>query len=277
MSVVLSALRASMDKVDDDSVTQGYVELPAELPDVFRCAWRRTGSDLGGASATVLPDGCADIIVDQSGGAVLVGPTLLPHRHALGSKVTLRGLRLQPWAVPLLFRLTATEVRDRVLPLDALVGSRWAREIAAEVWRGRVPRRWRSIDTTPWQMDLVKGLLRAPSGAVEVTGREWGVSERHARRAVRDLTGMSPRELGHVGRLQRLLPLLDEARFPLARLAAEAGYTDQAHMSRDLKRLAGVTPLSLRRERSGAAAWPGGRLLTGTEDLVVTPGSSSRV
>lgn len=256
-----------MDEVDDN-VAEGYDELAAELPDVFRCVWRRTGSDVRGASATVLPDGCADIIVDQSGEAVLVGPTLLPHRHALDPSVTLRGLRLQPWAVPLLFRLTATEVRDRVLPLDALVGSRLAREVADEVWHGRVPRCWRSVDTTPWQMDLVKGLLRAPSGSIEVTGRDWGVSERHARRTIRDLTGLSPRELGHVGRLQRLLPLLDEARFPLARLATEVGYTDQAHMSRDLKRLAGATPLRLLHERAEVDAWPGGQVLTGTRDLV---------
>lgn len=267
MSLGLSVPRASMDEVDDN-LTSGYDELAAELPDVFRCLWRRTGAQARGASATVLPDGCSDIVVDHSGEAVLVGPTLLPHRHALDPSVTLRGLRLQPWAVPLLFRLTATEVRDRVLPLDALVGSRLARQVADEVWRGRVPQCWRSIDTTPWQMDLVKGLLRAPSGSIEVTGRDWGVSERHARRTIRDLTGLSPRELGHVGRLQRLLPLLDEARFPLARVATEAGYTDQAHMSRDLKRLADATPLRLVQERAEVAAWPGGRLLTGTRDLV---------
>jgi AraC-like DNA-binding protein len=246
----------------------GYVELATEMPDVFRCVWRRTGSDPRGASATVLPDACTDIVVDRSGTAVLVGPTMLPHRHALETSVTLRGLRLQPWAVPLLFRLTAGDVRDAVLPLDALVGSRWAREVAEDVWHGRIPRPWRTVDTTPWQMNLVKGLLLAPSRSVEVTGRDWGVSERQARRITRDLTGLSPRELAHVGRLQRLLPLMDRADHPLAELATEVGYTDQAHMSRDLRRLAGTTPRELRHERANLDTWPGGRLITGTLDLV---------
>ncbi|OHV56592.1 DUF6597 domain-containing transcriptional factor [Pseudofrankia sp. BMG5.36] len=203
----------------DHADQAGYAEFAAQMHDVFRCTWRRLGSVRRGASATVLPDACADVVVDQSGSAVLVGPTMIPHRHELDASTSLRGLRLQPWAIPLLFRTTASDLRDQVISLEDLLGSRMARAVAEAVWHGRVPACWRAVDTSPWQIDLVKGLLTAPSSLVEHTGRRIGVSERQARRTTRQLTGLSPRELAQVGRLHRVLPLLDREDHPLATAA----------------------------------------------------------
>jgi AraC-like DNA-binding protein len=250
---------------------EGYVELATVLPDVFRCAWQRHGSVADGARATVLPDACSDVVVDQSGAAVVVGPTMIHYRHELEASVVLRGLRLQPWSIPLLFRTTAQELRDRVLSLDDLLGSRLARRVSEDVWRGRVPDHWRTVDTTPWQRDLVTSLLRAPAGVVEHTGRGLGVSEREARRATRRLTGLSPRELSSVGRLHRLLPLLD-LDHPLSAVAVDAGFTDQAHMSRALRLLAGTTPGGLRAERAGADAWLADQVLAEVRDLLTGTG-----
>ena len=249
----------------------GYVEHPTDLPEVFRCSWLRRGEVPRGARATVLPDACADVVVDHRGAAVLVGPTMTPHRLALDSSVELRGLRLQPWSIPLLFRTTATDLRDRVLALDDLLGSRVARRVSDDVWQGRVPAYWRTVDTTPWQMDLVRGLLRAASGGVEHTGRHLGVSEREARRTTRRLSGLSPRELAHVGRLDRLLPLIDRADHPLAAVAADVGFTDQAHLTRVLRRLTGATPRALRDERTDGASWVGERTLAEIGDLRTRP------
>lgn len=253
-----------------DPYDLGYVEVATAMPQVFRCAWRRLGSTPRGARATVLPDACADIVVDQTGAAVLVGPTMIPQRHALDESVTLRGLRLQPWAAPLLFRTTAAGLRDQVLPLDGVLGSALARDVAESVWDGRLPSSWRTIDVSPWQVDLVKRLLHAPSGTIERTVRDRGVSQRQARRATRDLTGLSPRELAHVGRLHRLLSLIDHAH-PLAVAAAEAGYTDQAHMSRDIRQLTGVTPRRLRDERIDPASCGGAGALAEVSDLLTAP------
>jgi hypothetical protein len=50
----------------------GYGEFATEMQDVFHCSWRRLGSVPLAASAMVLPDACADVVVDQSGAAVLV-------------------------------------------------------------------------------------------------------------------------------------------------------------------------------------------------------------
>lgn len=257
---------AGMVEVSVDTELGGYAEFASELPDVFRCSWQRSGP--GGASATVLPDACADVVVDQSGAAVLVGPTMTPHRQELDPALTLRGLRLQPWAIPLLFRSTARQVRDEVLPLDALLGDRAARAVAEAVWHQRLPQAWTRVDTSPWQMGLVRGLLRASSGAIERTGRDRGMSERQARRMMRELTGLSPRELAHVGRLHRLLDLIDRSDHSLATVATDSGYSDQAHMTRDLKQLTGVTPRSLRHERRDLDGWTSDRQVTTVADLI---------
>jgi AraC-like DNA-binding protein len=246
----------------------GYAEFASEMRDVFRCSWRRLGSVPRGARSTVLPDACADVVVDQSGAAVLVGPTMVPHRFALDPTTALRGLRLQPWAIPLLFRTTGTDLRDQVLSLEDLMGSRVAREAAESVWEARVPSCWRSTDTSPWQIDLVKRLLDAPSSLVEHTGREVGVSERQARRTTRQVTGLSPRELAHVGRLHRLVSMLDRGDHSLAVTAVEAGYTDQAHMTRVLKRLTGATPRRLRDERADLEHPGGDQALREVADLL---------
>jgi AraC-like DNA-binding protein len=250
------------------AVGRGYVERPCGLPEVFRCTWVRRGAVPLGASATVLPDACADIVVDATGAAVLVGPTMTPHRLALHASVTFRGLRLQPWSIPLLFRATATDVRDRVLPLDALLDSRTVEEVAAAVWAGQLPACWTRLDASPWQVDLVKRLLRAGSGAVERAGRTSGVSDQQARRTTRHVTGFSPRELAHVGRLTRVLAVIDRADQSLASIAAWAGYSDQAHMSHDLKLLTGVTPRALRTERDDPGRWRGDRSISSAEDLL---------
>ena len=75
-------------------------------------------------------------------------------------------------------------------------------------------------------------------------GAALGVSERQLRRRFADAVGYGPKTLARVLRFQRFLALArsgDE----LARLALTAGYADQAHLTRETRRLAGRTPLEL--------------------------------
>ncbi|WP_461029927.1 helix-turn-helix domain-containing protein, partial [Streptomyces sparsus] len=58
------------------------------------------------------------------------------------------------------------------------------------------------------------------------------------RRAVRAF-GYGPKTLARVLRLERALTLA-RAGLPFARVAADAGYADQAHLAREVKALAGV-------------------------------------
>jgi AraC-like DNA-binding protein len=69
-----------------------------------------------------------------------------------------------------------------------------------------------------------------------------GISPRTMRRHVRARTGLAPKRYASLQRFSEALRhlALDEAGF--AQIAAEVGYSDQAHMTVDLARHAGVSP-----------------------------------
>jgi len=58
-------------------------------------------------------------------------------------------------------------------------------------------------------------------------------------------SGLAPKPLARILRLQRTLAALRAGRLPLALIAAHMGYADQAHMNREMKVLAGATPAEL--------------------------------
>lgn len=72
-----------------------------------------------------------------------------------------------------------------------------------------------------------------------------GLSERQFRRRFIELVGLTPKEFSRIRRLRRSAMKLLETPSGWAAIAAEAGYADQAHLSRDYARMLGVTPTSL--------------------------------
>jgi AraC-like DNA-binding protein len=82
---------------------------------------------------------------------------------------------------------------------------------------------------------------------VAAMAEQLGMSARQLHRRCLPVFGYGPRRLARVLRMGRAL---DEARagLPLASVAADCGYADQAHLSREVRALAGDTPMALVRE-----------------------------
>jgi len=81
------------------------------------------------------------------------------------------------------------------------------------------------------------GMLR-----IEPLAREVGWSRRHLAERFRREIGLGPKSAARVIRFERACArLLGPSRPPLARVAAESGYVDQAHLARDFRELAGIT------------------------------------
>jgi AraC-like DNA-binding protein len=77
-------------------------------------------------------------------------------------------------------------------------------------------------------------------------GRVVGLEERQLRRRFERAVGYGPATLVRVQRFQRFLLLAErEPASPLGRLAAEAGYADQAYLTRECRRLSGLSPAAL--------------------------------
>lgn len=93
------------------------------------------------------------------------------------------------------------------------------------------------------------------SGVVDLVER-FGVSERSLQRLIRRRVGFSPRWLIQRRRLQEAAHRLrEESDLRLADLAAELGYADQSHLTRDFRTVVGQTPGAY---RSAVADRPAG-------------------
>ena len=97
--------------------------------------------------------------------------------------------------------------------------------------------------------------LRASGGLVEIgwLAKRLGCSRKHLIAGFREQVGVPPKTAARILRLERAAGLLlgrtwktgwqhEGQGLTLARVAAECGYTDQAHMTREFRKLAGTTP-----------------------------------
>ena len=120
------------------------------------------------------------------------------------------------------------------------------------------PTRWRRGCARRAPPDsLVAGAagLLAQGMTVADTSREVALGARHLRRRFHDAVGYGPKTLQRVLRLRRFLALAEIAPAPdLARAAAEAGYADQSHLTRECGELAGLSPAALLAARETASA-----------------------
>jgi AraC-like DNA-binding protein len=99
---------------------------------------------------------------------------------------------------------------------------------------------------------LGAAVLDLATGGTTVTAMadRLGYSVRHLHRRCLPLFGYGPQHLARVLRFSRALAAARTG-MPLAQVPAKAGFADQAHMSREVRDLAGTTPAQLLRELTG--------------------------
>lgn len=240
---------------------QTYVEQPAPsaLDGLVSTTWvQRVES--GSLIHRDVPSGSVELRCRVGAVPQVVGPLTRARVEVLEPGTTVVGVRLHPAAAARVLSMPASELVDQVVPVD-------------DVWRGRGAPLAKEIDAAPTPEAAVEVLLRrvteslaAASGDslvaaavrqlrwsaddVAVVARELHVSERHLRRRMLAQVGLAPKTLQRTLRFQRFLALaqhlMADGRAPtddgLARLAADAGFADQAHLSRECMRLTGLTP-----------------------------------
>jgi AraC-like DNA-binding protein len=248
-----------------------YLEVPPSpaLAPWIECFWSIRVGPRPPVVNRVLPDGCADLIVgvDGAGGATVVGTMRSALLVPLAGPARLVGVRFHPGAALRIFDASLAELTDRRIPLELLWG-RAAEELAAALHRadtvdgarraehliaerlGRATRR--PADDEALAQRAVALLRRARGGVgVREVAAALDVGERRLQRAFDRSVGLSPKVLGRVLRLRRAIRRLDSAGRPLtwAGVAAAAGFADQAHLIREFRALAGITPAAYVRER----------------------------
>lgn len=198
-----------------------------------------------------IPDGI------RLGPCVVGGPRTAYYAREVGGASRSLGLQLAPAASRLLFGVPAEELAGRHVDLE-------------ELWPGRARRlRERLLDTPEGrarialvEAELVR-LLPAPvtmhpAVAEALCGiarglpiarivRACGWSHRRVTESFRREIGIGPKRYARLLRFQRLLERVRrEPEKSWTELALDAGYADQAHMAREFREMAGVTPRQYR-------------------------------
>ena len=88
-------------------------------------------------------------------------------------------------------------------------------------------------------------LARAPGTRLPELAERLGLGERQLRRRFTEGVGYGPKTYARVARFRTALALLERGT-PPARVALDAGYADQPHLTRELVALGGRTPAALR-------------------------------
>lgn len=98
--------------------------------------------------------------------------------------------------------------------------------------------------TVAWAMAR---LARADSPVSATLAAEIGWSRKHFAHRFRDVTGFAPDRYRRLARFERFATALQRSPGEgLAELAADAGYFDQPHLTREVREFAGLTPGALR-------------------------------
>jgi AraC-like DNA-binding protein len=246
--------------VDVRALPPGYTEwaAPAALRDAVACLWAQVADSSAERAGLVLPDGCTDLIWEQGRGAFVAGPDTGPVATTMAAGTIILGARFRPSAGGPALGIPLSELRDQRADLADLRPAQ-ARQLTGaldpQVAATRV------LDVTAAmvadgapdpELTWAARLLRDPAARAEDVADEVGLSLRQLRRRCQAVVGYGPKTLQRVLRFRGFIARVDARPqvLDLAVIAAEAGFADQAHLTRECGRLAGMTPAALARQRA---------------------------
>ncbi len=187
----------------------------------------------------------------------MAGPDTGPVPTVMAAGSVMLGVRFRPSAGGPALGIQLSELRDQRVDLADLRPGE-ARRLPATLDPGTAAARALDvvaaliIDGAPDPaVTRAARLLRDPSARAENVAADVGLSMRQLRRRCHVAVGYGPKTLQRVLRFRRFVSRIDACPdvLDLAAIAAEAGYADQAHLTRECGKLSGLTPAALARQR----------------------------
>jgi AraC-like DNA-binding protein len=244
---------------------ESYVERPPlpGLAGVVRTVWiQRTGE-----AAYVqrhLPTGGVEIHFPIGGDPQLVGPLTGPQIEVIPEHTAIVGVRFLPGTAPPL-PTVLDDLVDQRLGLTELWGSSVDRLVEAMAGAGTPERALMFLQAhllqefrragrmDPLVVEAVKALMPWHPVNIDTVANHVTLSASQLRRRCLEAVGVSPKVLQRTLRFQGFLALAQAGVAATGRrgadgvagLAIDAGYADQAHLSRECVRLTGLTPRQL--------------------------------
>ncbi|MBO2459887.1 helix-turn-helix domain-containing protein [Actinomadura violacea] len=216
----------------------------------------------------LVPHGGAELRCVLGEAPRLVGPLTSAIYQDIPAGGTVVGVRLRPGVLGGLAGMPADELVDQDVAgtelwrglgrLTDLLGDAATPEVALGHLQSFAARSAGVRD--PLVGEVVRHLMPWRGGKPAALPALLSISERQLRRRCRASVGVGVKELQRILRLQgfiaRVQASVDEDALDvdLARWAVETGYTDQAHLGRECRRLVGVTPGVLLAQTGSACA-----------------------
>jgi AraC-like DNA-binding protein len=233
---------------------------PRSLADHFLCFWTQSITGCQGEYAQrVLPDGCIDMIFINEEAPIVVGPWVnhFVARFPAGTKIV--GARWRPGRAPALLGLPSAALLNQSVALRDIWSVTLSSSFEQVSEQPNLLARRSSLEgmllgllpdaapSDPIVNVSIQWLARHPRGRVGQLNRWIGISGRQLQRRFSATVGYGPKSFQSILRFQRLVHFADRAgrRRSLAELSADAGYSDQAHMTREVQRFSGCPPTGL--------------------------------
>ena len=201
-----------------------------------------------------------------SNGAIWVcGPETTAWDFELAAGTSAVGVRFLPGVGPALLGISATLLADARTPLREVVGITAENELRTEIEHAvDLDGRRRALEqyvqalvarrAAPCQRELefaesvLNVLASTPRANAAHLAGQLEMTVRQLHRRCLATFGYGPSTLARLLRLQRFLALVEQngrTSQRLARLAIEAGYSDQPHLARDCRAITGLAPTML--------------------------------
>jgi AraC-like DNA-binding protein len=229
----------------------------------FRCVWSNELTLDPGSRLVVVPDGCVDLTwVD--GRLLVAGPDVSAALSKIAHPTAVIGIRFRPGVASAWLGLPLSEIVGQRIDLGVFWGPRAAEmshrigeastsDAKMQALQAALCPIAANLDRPGRQMEFVfdalkvrrAGLGLAGSGMAAILER-LDVSHRSLRRHCHEAFGYGPKTLHRILRFQHFLDLAKGGGSGgLADLAFAAGYSDQAHLTREVRRLTGFTASAL--------------------------------
>jgi len=233
------------------------------------CTYTHTiASAYGPSEHRILAHGAVGILWAPESPLMVTGPNTAPRTLVMEAGSTVSGVRFRTGHASALLGVPVPEVVDGCIPLAELWGpsayhladqmhATGSESGALLVMMNALAARLAEADEPDGIVGAaVDRLRRSRLAAISDLSESLGVSERQLRRRFVAGIGLGPKTFHGIVRMRRFLALAGRrpAGSPvLDRLAVEAGYADQSHLTREFSRFAGMSPAAhLRDDRSWA-------------------------
>ena len=253
---------------------ESYVERPPipELSGVVRTVWVQRTAGVAYVQRH-LPTGGVEIHFPIGGHPQLVGPLTGPQVEVVPAHTTIVGVRFHPGTAAR-FPTVLDELVDQRIGLTELWGSLVDRLVETMAQAGSPERALMFLEShllrqcrseahlDPLVGEAVRALMPWHPVSIDGLATHLALSASQLRRRCVHAVGVSPKVLQRTLRFQGFLALAQAGALATGRrgadgvagLAIDAGYADQAHLSRECLRLTGLTPRQLlggREDRCG--------------------------